>query len=205
MHNNRMRLVTGLAAGAVAAGMLAATPVAAVTTTVNATNSKTFTPAAVTSAVGGGVHWQGTPAEEHSVTQDAGVFNSGAPRANLDFTRKFSAGTFAYHCTKHGTLTSGMRGTVRVAPQTLPAPAGLNFTVKWAAAGTNTGNRFDVMYRVGSGPWKTWRNGTSARSMVFGGAGSVAVARGKSYSFKVRSGSGAGKSDFSPAKSFRAS
>ncbi len=100
-----------------------------------------------------------------------------------------------------------MRGTVRVAPQTLPAPAGLNFTVKWAAAGTNTGNRFDVMYRVASGPWKTWRNNTSARSMVFGGAGPVAVARGKSYSFRVRSGTGTGsiQSGFSPVKTFRAS
>ena len=95
-----------------------------------------------------------------------------------------------------------------MAPQVLSAPAGLNFTVKWASSTTQTGNRFDVMYRVGSGPWKTWRNNTSARSMVFGARSQPArVARGKTYSFKVRSGQGTGsiQSGFSPVKVFRAS
>ena len=94
-----------------------------------------------------------------------------------------------------------------MAPQAVSAPAGLPFTVRWAAPGTNTGNSFDVMYRVGSGPWKTWRNNTSAKSMVFGRGGPVAVARGKTYSFKVRSGSApvGRQSGFSPVKVFRAS
>ena len=87
----------------------------------------------------------------------------------------------------------------------LSAPAGLAFTVKWAAAGTQTGNSFDVKYLVGSGPWKTWRNNTSAKSMVFGKGGPAAVARGKTYSFQVRSGSGAKESGFSPVTPFRAS
>lgn len=198
------RLLTGLAGGAVIAGLVASSSVAA-TKNVEATETRRFSPAGVTSTVAGSVHWFGTPggAEEHSVRQDAGVFDSGNPRIGLNFTRKFSAGTFAYHCEKHG--DQGMVGTVRVSPQTLSAPAGLPFTVKWAAAGTNTGNRFDVMYRVGSGPWKTWKNNTSAKSMVFGKGGPVAVARGKSYSFKVRSGNGTGsiQSGFSPVKSFR--
>jgi len=134
------------------------------------------------------------------------VFDSGNPGPGLNFTRKFSAGTFAYRCEEHG--DQGMRGTVRVAPQALSAPAGLSFTVRWAATGTNTGNRFDVMYRVGSGAWKTWKNNTSAKSMVFGARSQpVSLARGKSYAFKVRSGEGTGarQSGFSPVKSFRAS
>lgn len=205
MHNNRMRLGTGLAAGvAVAVGFLAVPPVLAATTNVSANDNRTFSPQTVNPAVGGSIHWTASGVDDHSVHQNSNVFDSGNPGPGLDFTRKFSAGTFPYLCEEHG--DRGMRGTVRVAPQTLSAPAGLNFTVKWAAAGTNTGNRFDVMYRVGSGPWKTWRNNTSARSMVFGGAGPVAVARGKSYSFRVRSGTGTGsiQSDFSPVKSFRA-
>ena len=90
-------------------------------------------------------------------------------------------------------------------PQVSSAPAGLAFTVKWAAAGTNTGTSFDVKYRVGSGPFKTWRTNTTAKSLVFGKGGPVAVARGKTYSFQVRSGTGARESLFSPVKPFRAS
>jgi plastocyanin len=197
--------VTALAAVAVGAGLLASSPVAAATKNVEATGDKTFVPANVTEAVGDSVHWFSTAdGVDHTVTQDNGVFDTGALADAFNFTKKFSAGTYPYHCKKHG--DQGMRGTVKVAPQTASAPAGLNFTVKWAASGTNTGNRFDVMYRVGSGAWKTWRNNTSARSLVFGKGGPVAVARGKSYSFKVRSGNGTGsiQSGFSPVKSFRA-
>ena len=198
---NRTTLGGGLAAAVVAAGLLASTPVSAATRQVSANDNRTFTPTTLTSALGDSVHWAATGVDDHSVRQNAGLFDSGVPGPGLNFTRTFSAGTFAYHCEEHG--DRGMRGTVRVAPQVVSAPAGLAFTVRWAAAGTNTGNSFDVKYRVGRGPWKTWRNNTSAKSMVFGRGGPVAVARGKSYSFQVRSGTGAQESGFSPVKTFR--
>jgi plastocyanin len=199
---NKARLVTGLAAaGVVAAGLLASPGVAA-TTDVEANGAKRFNPQTVTAAVGGSVHWFSTAdGVDHTVTQNNGVFNTGALADAFTFTRKFSAGTYPYHCEKHG--ADGMVGTVKVGPQVSSAPAGLAFTVKWAVAGTQTGTSFDVKYRVGSGPWKTWRTNTSAKSMVFGKGGPVAVARGKTYSFQVRSGSGARESAFSPVASFR--
>lgn len=200
----RTKQLSGLGAVVAAAGFLASSPAWAATTDVEATGSKTFSPKQVSSKVGGSVHWFSTAdGVDHTVTQNAGLFDSGALADAFNFTRKFSAGTYAYHCEKHG--DQGMVGTVAVAPQVVSAPAGLPFTVKWAAAGTNTGTSFDVMYRVGSGAWKTWRNNTSAKSMVFGKGGPVAVARGKTYSFQVRSGTGASESAFSPVKSFRAS
>ena len=200
---DRGRWSVGLAAAAVAAGLLGAAPVGAATKNVDVNDDRSFSPQSISSAVGGSIHWTASGIDDHSVTQDNALFDSGAAAPNVNFTRKFSAGTFPYHCRKHG--DQGMRGTVRVAPQALSAPAGLAFTVRWAAAGTQTGSSFDVKYRVGSGAWKTWRNNTSAKSMVFGKGGPVAVARGKSYSFQVRSGSGAGESLFSPITSFRAS
>lgn len=200
--NDRIRLKTGLATGAFAAGLLAASPVDAATRDVDVNDGKFFTPQTVSSGVGGSVHWAASGIDDHSVTQDGLVFDTGAAAANLDFTRKFSAGTYPYHCRKHG--DQGMRGTVKVTPQVVSAPAGLAFTVQWAAPGTNTGTSFDVKYRVASGPWKVWRNNISARSMVFGKGGPVAVARGKTYSFQVRSGTGARESLFSPIRSFRA-
>ena len=202
---HRTRLFTGLVAGVAVAGLVGSS-VSAATRNVSANDNRTFSPRTVTTAVADSVHWTASGIDDHSVHQDRNLFDSGNPGPGLNFTRKFSAGTFAYRCEEHG--DQGMRGTVRVSPSTAAAPAGLPFTVKWAAAGTNTGNRFDVMYRVGSGPWKTWLNNTSAKSMVFGARSQpVRVARGKSYSFKVRSGNGTGaiQSGFSPVKSFRAS
>jgi plastocyanin len=203
--NDRTRLVTGLAAGAVAVALLASSSVAAATKNVDVNDAKIFRPATLSAGVGDSVHWTASGVDDHSVTQNDLLFDTGAPRAGITLTQKFSAGTYPYHCRKHGVNGGSMTGTVKVAPQVVSAPAGLAFTVKWAAAGTNTGNSFDVKYRVASGPWKTWSNNTSAKSMVFGKGGPVAVARGKSYSFQVRSGTGARESGFSPVKTFRAS
>ena len=200
---NKARLVTGLAAAGVVAAGLLASPGSAATRNVDVSDARVFNPRTVSTTVGGSVHWTASGIDDHSVTQDRLLFDSGAAAPNVNFTRKFSAGTFPYHCRQHG--DQGMRGTVRVAPQVSGAPAGLAFTVRWAAAGTQTGSSFDVKYRVASGPWKTWRNNTGANSMVFGKGGPVALARGKTYSFQVRSGSGARESGFSPVTKFRAS
>jgi plastocyanin len=198
---NRTRLVRGFALGAVLTGLFA-TSVSAATTQVAVSDARVFTPSAVTQAVGGSVHWAATGADDHSVTQDALIFDTGAAAPGVNFTRTFSAGTFRYHCREHG--AQGMRGVVSVPPQVLAGPTGLPFTVKWAAAGTNTGTRFDVQYRVGTGAFKTWVRGTTAKSKVFGARSNpVRVARGKTYAFRVVSKTAAGSSAQSPAKSFR--
>jgi plastocyanin len=195
------RLIRGAALGAVLTGLFASS-VSAATVQVSANDTRTFSPQSVTVAPGSSVHWTASGVDDHSATQDQGLFNSGLPAPNLDFTRTFSAGTFAYHCEKHG--VDGMRGVVRVAPQVLTAPTGLPFTVRWATT-TQTGNRFDVQYRVGSGAWRNWFSDTSARSAVFGSRSRpVRLVRGKSYSFRVWSQAGTNRSGVSPVKSFTA-
>jgi plastocyanin len=208
-HNHttsiRRRLTRGAALGAVLTGLLA-TSVSAATTDVEATEAKTFSPSAVATTAGNSVHWFGTPggAEEHSVRQDAGIFDSGVPQSGLSYTRNFSAGTFPYHCEKH--RDQGMVGQVAVAPQALTAPTGLPFTVRWATSASNTGTRFDVQYRIGTGTWRNWALNTQARSMVFGRNNvPVRLARGKTYSFRVVSRLGTSRSGLSPVKSFRVS
>ncbi len=200
---SRRRWVRGLALGTVLTGLLASS-VSAATTSVEATDDKLFTPSTVISAVGSSVNWFGTPGSttKHSVRQNAGLFDSGVPRAGLNYTRTFSAGTFAYHCEEHGLAMSGQ---VKVAPQVQAAPRGLPFTVRWATT-TQTGTRFDVQYRVGAGAWKMWKRNTLARSAVFGARSApVRVVRNKTYSFRVVSRLGTAKSGLSPVKRFRAS
>jgi hypothetical protein len=87
-----------------------------------------------------------------------------------------------------------MDGVVKVRPIFAAAPTGLRFTVRWALSGTattatNTGNQFDVRYRVGtSSTWRLWKNNTSARSGVFGQNGlPVQVVAGRTYHFQARS------------------
>jgi len=201
----RSRITRGAGLGIVLTGLLA-TSVSAATSNVDVNDGKFFNPRAVTQTPGGSVHWTASGVDDHSVTSDQGLFDTGAPRAGVDFTRVFSAGTFAYHCRKHGVNGGTMVGVVTVAPQTAAAPSGLPFTVKWATAASNTGTRYDVQYKVGSGAFKTWLSNTAARSAVFGARSKpVAVARGKTYTFRVRSRAGTSASGFSPNRSFRAS
>ena len=70
-----------------------------------------FSPASITVKVGDSVTWTNNDSTTHTVTADDNSFSSGdlAPGATFSFT--FSkAGTFAYHCSIHPSMT----GTVVV-------------------------------------------------------------------------------------------
>lgn len=166
-----------------------------------------FTPKKVRVAVGDLVRWAraGDAFGEHNVRQSNRnpIFYSGAPTSNsaFSFRRRFSAGVFRYKCDVHGLV---MTGAVNVPVTVKRAPAGLNFGVRWANGRTNTGTRFDVQFRVGSGKWRAWRSNTKTSSGVFGKRGRpVSVANGKRYSLRARSQKKRSESKWSPVKSFR--
>jgi len=170
----------------------------------------TFSPDSVSLAPGDGVTWDWVGTNNlHNVRQDKKLFYSGnaTSNSNTSFTRTLSAGTFHYYCEIHGTTAGGMDGIVRVKPGADAAPAGNNFTVTWATSGSNTGNVFDVQYKVGTGDWTTWKTDTSQVSDVFGDGGDpVNVQAGTKYSFRARSqksdDANSKVSDWSPRKSF---
>ena len=79
--NDRIKRATGIAVGAVALGVLTGPPVvAAITTEVDVNDAKVFTPKTVSLPVGGSVHWDASGVDDHSVTQDDLLFDTGAPR-----------------------------------------------------------------------------------------------------------------------------
>lgn len=153
------------------------------------------TPPARNLATGASFHWQRAAGSTlpHNVRQNFNLFNSGSPTSGpINFSVSASAGTYHYYCTLHGDASGGMDGVVKVRPIFGAAPAGAPFTVTWALSGTsstNTGNQFDVRYRVGtSTTWKFWKNDSPARSGVFGQNGQpVQVVPGRTYQFQARS------------------
>ncbi len=73
-----------------------------------------FDPATLQVAAGSSVVWAwASGASTHNVTFDDG--EASGNRSSGTYSRTFAtAGTYPYHCTLHGTATSGMRGSVTV-------------------------------------------------------------------------------------------
>jgi plastocyanin len=79
-----------------------------------------FTPGTVVVAPGQHVTWTNGGAAIHTVTADAGQFDSGnlTPKATFDFMAPTTTGSFPYHCTYH----AFMRGTVVVSALSFEGP-----------------------------------------------------------------------------------
>ena len=72
-----------------------------------------FQPTSITVKAGSTVTWKNTGSGTHTVTAGDGSFDSGQVAAGSSFQHTFAtAGTFAYHCTIHSSMT----GTVVVTP-----------------------------------------------------------------------------------------
>ena len=66
-----------------------------------------FTPATITVAAGTTITWTNKMTISHTVTSDAGLFNSGTLDPNGTFSFTFAtAGTYPYHCSIHPTMTA---------------------------------------------------------------------------------------------------
>jgi plastocyanin len=66
-----------------------------------------FQPATITVAVGSTVTWTNNDSTNHTVTADDGSFKSGPIAAGATFSQAFAkAGTFAYHCSIHTSMTA---------------------------------------------------------------------------------------------------
>jgi plastocyanin len=166
-----------------------------------------FSPPSRRIVVGGSVHWFRAPGSGgvHNVREDGWLFESPATPTDgpLDVTFVFSAGTFHFFCETHGSplgaAETGMAGFIRVPVSLSPLPSGLPFTVRWATAASETGQAYDVQFRVGSDGWRTWKKDTTNNRGVFGRDGApVRVRDGVRYSFRARSQDGPNASGWSP-------
>ena len=187
----RRYLLIGTAAALLAIPALAS---GRATTNVELTNANAYAPANVTKNVGAGsIHWQwgtsGSTFAAHNVRQDNKLFYSGGltPSNPAGYTITPSAGSFHYYCELHGSKSGGMAGTINIRPAIFNKTAS-SFGVRWSPGTNQTGNDFDVRYRVDGGAWKTWKFRVAAAQAVFGANNMpVRVRPGHTYDIQARS------------------
>ena len=109
-------------------------------------NDAGYAPGTLVVAPGHHVTWTNGGSNPHTVTADAGAFDSGTlqPKAEFAFTAPATTGTFTYHCTFH----SFMRGALVVSTLSLEGPrrviVGNVATVRGAAPGAAAGTEVAI-------------------------------------------------------------
>jgi plastocyanin len=86
-----------------------------------------FAPSQLDVLPGESVEWSNVSPRTHTVTSDAGLFDSGELSVGATFTRRFDdVGTFAYHCTIHPQMTGevDVRRVILAPLPTAAVPAG---------------------------------------------------------------------------------
>lgn len=173
-------------------------PASAATHTVGVKNF-VFDPGTVSGRAGDSVAWKNSSGASHNVVSVKGMFSSGSADPSFTFTRTISAGTYAYLCQVHESMT----GRLRIRPRIATAPDGLPFTVRWATSATNTGTAFRVHYRLNGGSWRSWLPGTTKDAAVFGARNTpVRAVAGNTYRFRARSIRNGNFSGYSPVVAF---
>jgi plastocyanin len=82
-----------------------------------------FSPGTITIQVGDSITWANADAQSHTATADDGSFDTGTITSSTPKTVAFStAGTFAYHCSIHRSMTATVVVESATAPATDTAP-----------------------------------------------------------------------------------
>jgi plastocyanin len=147
-----------------------------------------FSPASVSTTLGGTVTWTFQDSVGHTSTSNQGFWDSGTRLGGATYVRTFtSAGTFAYH----GTIHPMMHGTVKV-PLTAQGTASKGYKLTWATVKGANGITYDVQTRLGKGKWVSLKAATTGMSAKFN------PAKAGKYSVRARTVKGGARSGWSP-------
>jgi plastocyanin len=124
-------------------------------------NGGQFTP-----TVGIRWEWNAPTTNKHNVRQDDRMFRSGPPTKGGQYEIIPPAGTYRYYCEVHG--NGVMDGVLRMTPSIPEIGSDDLVKVTWTSTGDTFGDRFDVRYAVGNGPFKPWLTKTERRRAPFG-------------------------------------
>ncbi len=144
------------------------------------------------SVTGPGISWNwngggGNTQDDHNVREDSRMFRSPLQDTGT-FQISASAGTYHYYCEPH-LESNDMEGELKITPAYVPLANPDELRIVWSNGDDDTGDRFDVRYKVGDGQFKTWKNDTAKSAQRFGRLDQpVDVKPGKTYTFKARTG-----------------
>ena len=108
--------------------------------------------------------WHNGGSQPHTVTLDAGFFDSGKIAVDGSFGDSVAgSGAYPYHCEIH----AGMRGTVRVRPLASDTSVTVGTQVALTVgSGETKGFNWDVQRKRGNGEWVTIKTEVGATVMV---------------------------------------
>ena len=188
-------LLAVLPAGAAPAGSADHDPGARANAIVQVDNMS-FQPSSVTVNLDDLVTWEFLDAVAHTTTSNQRFWNSGL-RTDGTFAYEFiSAGSFAYHCTRH---PSSMRGVVKVRLQATGSPKA-GWRLRWAMVPAEDPIDYDVQVRrPGSKKWRAFRTDVTAPT------GRLNPAQSGKYSVRARTARNGPSTGWSPVLRLRVS
>jgi plastocyanin len=179
--------------------VLVASPAQAVTKDISiVSRTAGFSPATVTSAFGTTFKWTNDDSIIHTSTQNSplSLWNSGHVDAGSTYSKVINyAGTYAYHCSIHTSMTGTIKVPITVSPSS--GSTSTTFTITVAAVAAPSGFTYDAQKKRGSGAWTTLKSGFTTKSVTF------RPSQTGTWSFRARlhKTSGGATSGWSPTKS----
>lgn len=128
-----------------------------------------------TAKLGRAVQWHNDDGVDvHNIHETAGLWaHSLDPGAKIEGAAT-AAGTFTQQC------DAGPQYPWKILISAPSHPSNPDFRVTWAVRGARAFWRYNVQYRIGNGVLRTWRPGTTDKSLVFNGT------NGRTYFFRSR-------------------
>ena len=196
------RLVTLVLAGGLALIMAVPAQAATVTTSI-VSRTVGFDPAITKGAMGSTFAWKNNdPTFTHTSTQNIplGLWDTGSIVPGITKSTVIAyAGSYAYHCNFHPTMTGTVKVPVIVSPAS--GTTSTTFTIKLATKAPPSPYVYDVQKKVGSGAWANYRVGVTTITVAF-----HPLATGTfSFRSRLRNTSTAASSGYSPAKTITVS
>ena len=135
-----------------------------------------FTPITLTVVSGTTILWTNKDVVSHTVTSDAGLFDSGPLKSGDTFSYTFSAaGTFTYHCSIHSTMVGSVIVTTTSVSNSIVSISNMSFvpsTVTISAGSSVTWVNNDSMDHTVTSDTALFDSGTLSAAGIYGAGGS---------------------------------
>ena len=135
-----------------------------------------FSPSSITVVAGTTITWTNKDAVSHTVTSDAGLFDSGSISSKGTYSYTFSTpGTYQYHCSIHTLMTSKVIVTSTPVASVAVSIENMSFvpaTITVAAGTTITWTNNDSMPHTVTSDTGLFDSGTISGSGAYGAGGS---------------------------------